>query len=103
MNAGPQPISRQELSPIHFIERAGTAFADWPAVEDGDVRYNWSEFRARVRRLASALRANGLEKNDRVAFLAFNSEPLLLAHFGVPMAGGVIVPINTRLAADGIA
>jgi fatty-acyl-CoA synthase len=103
MNVGPQPISRQELSPIHFIERAGAAFADWPAVEDGDVRYNWSEFRARVRRLASALRANGLEKNDRVAFLAFNSEPLLLAHFGVPMAGGVIVPINTRLAADEIA
>jgi fatty-acyl-CoA synthase len=103
MQTDPQPISRQELSPIDFIERAGTAYAQWPAVEDGDVSYTWAEFRARARRLASALREIGVEKNDRVAFLAFNSEPLLLAHFGVPMAGGVIVPINTRLAADEVA
>jgi fatty-acyl-CoA synthase len=103
MKPGHAAVCRQELSPIHFIERAGTAYAEWPAVEDGDIRYNWAQFRARARRLASALRDTGLEKGDRIAFLAFNSEPLLLAHFGVPMAGGVIVPINTRLAADEIA
>jgi fatty-acyl-CoA synthase len=33
-----------------------------------------------------------------VAFLAFNGEPLLLAHFAVLLAGGVLVAINTRLA-----
>ena len=69
---------------------------------DGHVTYTWRDFRARSRRLASALRATGLRKGDRVAFLALNSEPLLLAHFGVPQAGGVLVAINTRLSADEI-
>ena len=38
-----------------------------------------------------------------MAFLAFNSEPLLTAHFGVPQAGGVLVAINTRLNAEEVA
>src|SRR5437879_2601997 len=56
--------------------------------------------RARSRRLAHALRGAGLRTGDRVAFLAFNSEPLLVGHFGVLQAGGVIVAINTRLSPD---
>ncbi|MBK8573289.1 MAG: AMP-binding protein [Holophagaceae bacterium] len=99
---GTQP-NRQELSPIFLLERAGEVFAERPAVTDGDSRYTWREFRARARRFASALRAAGLQKGDRVAFLAFNSEPLLLAHFAVPLAGGILVAINTRLNPEEIA
>jgi len=73
------------------------------AVVDGPVTYTWKQFRDRSRRLASALRKEGLKKEDRIAFLAWNSEPLLLAHYGVPQAGGVLVAINTRLSADEIA
>ena len=96
-------VHRQELSPTHFLERSGTAHASRVAVIDGDVSYTWRDLRARSRRLASALRANGIQKGDRVAFLALNSEPLLLAHFSVPQAGGVLVAINTRLSADEVA
>ena len=96
-------VFRQALTPIHFLERAGEAFANRPAVRDGDTRLTWHEFRARVRRFAHALRAQGLRKGDRVAFLAVNCEPLLLAHFAVPMAGGVLVAINTRWSADEVA
>ena len=53
--------------------------------------------------MASALRKGGLKKDDRIAFLAWNSEPLLLAHYGVPQAGGILVAINTRLSPDEIA
>jgi fatty-acyl-CoA synthase len=67
------------------------------AVIDGPASYSWHEARGRARRLAAALRAEGLQAGDRVAFLALNSEPLLIAHGAVPMAGGVIVAINTRL------
>jgi fatty-acyl-CoA synthase len=95
--------NRQELSPIFLLERAGEVFAERPAVTDGDQRYTWREFRLRARRFASALRAAGLKKGDRVAFLAFNSEPLLLAHFAVPLAGGILVAINTRLNPEEIA
>jgi fatty-acyl-CoA synthase len=98
----PLRVYRRELNPVDFLERSGIVHAGRIAVVDGDVSYTWSDFRARARRLASALRAAGLRKGDRVAFLALNSEPLLLAHFAVPQAGGVLVAINTRLSADEI-
>src|SRR5207237_10101982 len=93
-------VDREELPPVSFLERAGLVHADRLAAVDGDKRYTFREQRARSRRLAHALRGSGLQKDDRVAFLAFNSEPLLLAHFGVLQAGGVIVAVNTRLSAD---
>jgi fatty-acyl-CoA synthase len=97
------PAFREELTPTSFIERAGTVFANRPAVIDGPLRLSWSEFRARSRRLASALRRRRINRGDRVAILAFNSEALLLAHFGVPQSGAVLVAINTRLSAREVA
>jgi fatty-acyl-CoA synthase len=95
-------VYREELSPVNFLERAGDVHATRIAVQDGDRTFTYGEWRGRARRLASALRRAGLEPSDRVAFLALNSEPLLLAHVGVPQAGGIIVAINTRLAAEEI-
>jgi fatty-acyl-CoA synthase len=68
-------------------------------VIDGEASWTYGDWRGRARRFASALWAAGLGRGDRVAFLALNSEPLLLAHFAVPQAGGVLVAINTRLTA----
>ena len=102
MNQPETKVYRQELLPTHFLERAGEAYGDRIAVVDGEVEYTWRDFRTRARRFASALQARGLQKGDRVAFLALNSEPLLLAHFGVPLAGGTLVSINTRLSHDEI-
>jgi fatty-acyl-CoA synthase len=93
-------VHRQELTPVSFLERAGDAHADRVAVVDGDVSFDYRSWRARARRFAAALRSGGMAKDDRVAFLALNSEPLLLAHFGVPMAGGILVAVNTRLNAE---
>src|SRR5437588_7450589 len=93
-------VFRQELTPVSWIERAGVAYADRVAVVDGDVRYTWRELRARSRRMASAFRRAGLKKDDRIAILALNSEPMLLAHFGVPQAAASLVRTTTgcRLA-----
>src|SRR5919108_3567033 len=90
-------VYRRELSPVDFMERSGLVHADRVAVVDGGAAFTYSQWRDRSRRLASALRLAGLKKEDRVAFLAPNSEPLLLAHFAVPQAGGVLVAVNTRL------
>ena len=96
-------VHRAELTPVSFLERAGSVHAGRTAVVDGEVSYTYAEWRLRSRRLAAALRRAGLRRADRVAFCALNSEPLLLAHFGVPQAGGVLVAINTRLTADEVA
>ncbi len=95
-------VYREELSPVSFLERAGTVHADRLAAVDGDRSFTFGEWRSRARRLAHALRGAGLRKDDRIAFLAFNSEPLLVAHFGVLQAGAILVAINTRLTADEI-
>ena len=94
---------RDELTPVSFIERAGIIHASRLAVVDGATTYTWAEERARSRRFASALRAVGIRKGDRVAFVALNSEALLLAHFAVPQAGGVLVAVNTRLTPEEVA
>jgi long-chain acyl-CoA synthetase len=68
------------------------------ALVSGDERRTWREFHERVTRLAGALVALGLKPNDRVAMLADNGFPYFEYHYGVPWAGGIIVPLNTRLS-----
>jgi fatty-acyl-CoA synthase len=88
---------RTELSPLSFLERSEFVYPDKVAVVHEDRRYTYREMGQRVRRLASALLGAGLEKGDRVAFIAPNTPALLEAHYGVPAAGGVLVAINYRL------
>ncbi|HEY8858050.1 MAG TPA: acyl--CoA ligase family protein [Gaiellales bacterium] len=99
----PATVHLSRLTPLSFLERSATAFPDRLAVVDGDRRLTWSELRERARRLAVALQASGIERGDRVAFLAPNTVELLEAHYGVPGAGAVLVAINTRLTRDEIA
>ncbi len=94
--------SRLELSPLNFLRRNDRTLGERPAVVHGERRLNYAELTERCNRLASALRDHGLERHDRVAILAPNSPALLEAHYGVPLAGGVLVAINTRLSTEEI-
>jgi fatty-acyl-CoA synthase len=100
---GPWPgrsaANRTELDPLSFLGRSAALHPDRIAVVHGELRRTYEELDARVRRLASALRARGVRRRDRVAILAPNTPALLEAHFGVPAAGGVLVAINARLSA----
>ena len=101
--SAPVKAYRTELSPLSFLRRSARVFPDKVAVVHGDRRTTYREFEERVNRLASALRAAGVEPGDRVAFIAPNIPALLEAHYGVPAAGAVLVAINTRLARDEVA
>jgi fatty-acyl-CoA synthase len=89
-----------KLTPQAFLERSANAFGDREAVVYESRRYTYSQLLARVNRFASALIGAGVRKGDRVAFLAPNIPALVEAHFAVPLAGAVLVPINTRLSAS---
>jgi fatty-acyl-CoA synthase len=91
------------LSPITFLDRAALVWPDRTAVVHGAVRRSWGETVLRCRRLASALRRRGVDRGQTVAFLAANTPELFEAHFGVPMMGGVLNAINTRLDPETIA
>jgi len=92
--------SRLELSPLNFLHRSAQALSERPAVVHGERRLDYGEFAQRCNRLAGALRDRNVQRHDRVAILAPNSPALLEAHYGVPLAGGVLVAMNTRLSSS---
>lgn len=95
-------VYRTLVTPVSFLQRSAYIYPTKTAVVHGERRYSYREFAERVNRLASHLRADGLQKGERVAFLCPNIPPLLEAHFAVPAAGGILVAINTRLNSDEI-
>ncbi len=97
------PANFAPLSPIPLIERAASVFPDHPSAVHGARRYTWSETWARVRRLGSALAQRGIGKGDTVAVMLPNVPEMFECHFGIPMTGGVINALNTRLDAATIA
>ena len=87
------------LTPLAFLERSAHVYPKKTAIVYGDRRISYTEFAAAATRLAHALRASGVNPGDRVAYLVPNIPEMLIAHFGVPLAGGVLVAMNIRLAA----
>jgi fatty-acyl-CoA synthase len=94
------PVHLTPLTPLAFLERSASVFADRTAVVHGASRLTYAELAAQATRLARALRASGIGPGDRVAYLSPNAPALLAAHFAVPLAGAVLVALNTRLAPE---
>jgi fatty-acyl-CoA synthase len=88
------------LTPLRFLSRAAAEYGCKIGVVCGQERFTYLEFADRVRRLAGALRAGGIQAGDRVAVLSFNCHRLLEAYYGVPEAGAIVLPLNVRLAAE---
>jgi fatty-acyl-CoA synthase len=63
-------------------------------------RYTYADFVRRSKKLAVALGELGLEKDDRVGTLAWNTYQHLEAYFGVPSAGLVLHTLNPRLSSN---
>ena len=93
----------EPLTPISFIARSAYIWPQRLAVVHGERRYTWAEVYERSRRLASALRKAGVCKNDTVAVMLANTPEMIDCNFGVPMSGGVLNTLNTRLDAEAIA
>jgi fatty-acyl-CoA synthase len=91
-------VYKSLLTPLSFLQRTAAVYPDKTAVIYDSKRFTYRELDQRVNRLASALRAKGLQKGDRVAFLCPNTPPMIEAHFAVILAGGLLVSINTRLS-----
>jgi fatty-acyl-CoA synthase len=100
---GKRPANFQPLSPLPFLERAAAVYPERIAIIHGAQRVTYREFYARARRLASALAAHGIGPGDTVSAMLANTPPMLDAHYGVPMTGGVLHSINTRLDAGIVA
>ena len=63
-----------------------------------DVEITYAQFGERCQRLAAFLQSKGAKFGDRVAIWAANSHRYMEAYVGIPAAGMVVVPLNTRHA-----
>jgi fatty-acyl-CoA synthase len=97
------PANYQPLTPVSFLQRAAQTFPDRIAIVHGQGRTSYRDFYDRSRKLASALAARGIAKNDTVSVMLPNTPPMLEAHYGVPMTGAVLHSLNTRLDAQIVA
>src|SRR3954452_7550158 len=96
------PANHVPLSPVSFLQRAARIYPQRVAVIHGARGYTYAQLAERSRRLASALRGAGIAPGDVVAVLAPNIPEMLEAHYGVPMAGAILLTINIRLDAAAI-
>src|SRR3954452_9469668 len=96
-------LSFTPLTPLAFLGRSAEVFPEKTAIVHGDRRVSYREVSGEATRLARALRASGIGPGDRVAYLCPNIPEMLVAHFGVPLAGAVLVAINTRLSPEEVA
>ena len=96
-------VSYTALSPLSFLERSARVWPGKTAVIYGARRLTYRELAAEAQRVAGALRASGVGPGDRVAYLMPNLPEMLIAHYAVPLAGAVLVAVNTRLTADEVA
>lgn len=60
-----------------------------------ELHWDYAELVRQARHFAKALVAAGTDKGTRVALLMGNRPEWIVAAFGVALAGGVLVPINT--------
>ncbi|MCB9683169.1 MAG: SDR family oxidoreductase [Alphaproteobacteria bacterium] len=81
------------------LARAVDTWPDAPALEDGEVALTYRSLSSQAHAVARALVARGIRPGDHVAIWAPNLAEWVVAGLGIHLAGGVIVPINTRYKA----
>ena len=97
---GPDGIARYADRPGSLVqmlrtsvERVGERLA---VSEVGGEQATYRELWDRAARVAGGLRAEGIERGDRVAIRLPNGLDWVLAFWGAQLAGAVVVPVNTR-------
>ena len=96
-NLGQHQANYQPLTPLTFLERAASVFPDHVAVIHGNLKITYRQLYSRCRQLASALVQQGIGTGDTVSVMLANTPAMIEVHYAVPMCGGVLHGINTRL------
>ncbi|MBW2096733.1 MAG: long-chain-fatty-acid--CoA ligase [Deltaproteobacteria bacterium] len=88
------------LTQVRFLERAVKLFSQKTAVICEGQKWTYAQFGERVERLANALEDLGVQHSERVAYLGYNCHRLLECYYGIIKMGGVLLPLNIRLASQ---
>ncbi|MGD2126379.1 MAG: long-chain-fatty-acid--CoA ligase [Desulfobacteraceae bacterium] len=88
------------LTQVRFLERTLKLFGSKTAVVCENQKWTYAQYGERVERLANALEDMGVRHNERVAYLGYNCHRLLECYYGIVKMGGVLLPLNIRLASQ---
>ncbi len=119
--AGWQDVGVAVQREMHFGDRVVTCFVDRPfsytamlqdavrrrphgeaLVADGE-RLSWAELEQRSSALARGLLARGIQHGDRIGLLLGNHVEFVLALLAAARIGAIVVPVNIREQAPGVA
>jgi len=78
-----------------LMEQVARDVPDAEAIVYRDMRYSYAELEAISRDFANGLAALGIKKGDTLGIWMPNSIEWVIAWFGISMAGGVVVPMDT--------
>ncbi len=98
---GPDGIKRYEGLPrslVHMLRDTVERHPQREALAEtgGGPRLTYGELWDRATRVAGGLREGRIARGDRVAIHLTNGVDWVLAFFGTVLAGGIVVPVNTR-------
>lgn len=85
-----------ERTTPQILEHAAESHPDRPAIVDDTGTLTFGELRARARAIAKATVAAGLQPGERFAIWAPNVADWVCVALAGQLAGGVLVPLNTR-------
>ncbi len=101
---GRAPSPREDPRTLGELTRRAAELAPGrPALLSAEGRWSFAEIHDLTLKAARAFAGLGLARGERVAILLPNGLPYFVAYFAVASAGGVVVPINTFLAAPEVA
>jgi fatty-acyl-CoA synthase len=85
---------------IDYFDKAAEEYAERTALVEGNIRYSYAQLRGATQSLAAAMRAHGLNAEERVAIYSLNDARVLVCMLAIMRAGGAWVPIHYRNAID---
>lgn len=80
----------------HYLERSAERYPSKEALVYSGGRVTYAELLARARALCAWLSHRGLAPGDRVGILTDDARDYVATYFGVLMAGGTVVALNTQ-------
>ncbi|WKZ32614.1 MAG: class I adenylate-forming enzyme family protein [Thermodesulfobacteriota bacterium] len=82
-----------------YLIRSAERFPEKIALVHGGRRTSYSELLSAASSVSAWLRHAGVEKGDRVAILNDDPKEYISSYFGILMAGGIVVALNTDTSA----
>ncbi len=80
-----------------LLADAASLHPDRVGIEDGSVRWTYSDAADHAASLAADLARRGIARGDVVAWLGDNTAAAALAYFGAAWAGAILAPLHLRL------